>query len=79
MGRVHRVKSRILSCEFRIWKRLTVQSSEAEANAFRDAQIAVTESECCSNVSGSFDSSSIVNLRISWSAPAVIKYWPSWE
>ena len=59
--------------------RLTVQSSDADANAFREAAMATTESECCSNVSGSFDSSSTVNLRMSWSAPAVIKYCPSRE
>src|SRR5579871_1510814 len=64
-GRVHRVSNRTLSALFCIRNRLTVQSSEAEANAFLDAAIAVTGSVCCSNVSGSFDSSSTVNLRMS--------------
>jgi hypothetical protein len=54
-----------------------VQSSEADANAVRDAATELTGSVCCSNVSGSLDSSLIVNLRMSWSAPAVMRKRPS--
>ena len=60
-------------------KRLMVQSSEAEANAVRDAAMEVTGSACCSKVSGSFESSLTVNLRMSWSAPAVMRKRPSGE
>lgn len=64
-GRVHRVSNRTLSSLFRKLNRLTVQSSEAEANAFLDVATAVTGSVCCSKVSGSLLSSSTTNLRMS--------------